>query len=92
MPVCSRCEGELIGIVLALIAVWFIRPSYWLMALIMVPMIADGLTQGFTKYESTNIRRLVTGLLFGFGAAMILLMLGIAVFRHGILIGAGLSS
>ena len=35
MPVCARCEGELIGILAALIAVWFLRPSYWLMAVMM---------------------------------------------------------
>ena len=90
MPVCARCEGELFGILAGLIVVWFIRPPYWLMAVIMLPMIADGLIQGFTKYESTNWRRLMTGIFFGFGAAMILIMFGIAAVKWGIVIGAGL--
>ena len=90
MPVCARCEGELIGILAALIAVWFMRPPYWLMAVIMLPMIADGMIQSFTKYESTNRRRLITGLLFGFGITMILLMAGIAAFNYGLIVGAGL--
>ena len=87
MTVCARCEGELIGALAALVAVWFIRPPYWLMAVIMIPMAADGLIQALTKYESTNWRRLITGMLFGFGAGMILIMLAIAAVKIGILIG-----
>ena len=87
MPVCARCEGELIGMAAAFIAIWFIRPPYWLMACIMIPMVLDGLIQGMTKYESTNLRRLITGTLFGFGAVMILLMLGIFVFKVGLVLG-----
>lgn len=90
MPVCARCEGELIGILAALIAIWFFRPPYWAMAVIMLPMIADGLIQGFTRYESTNLRRLVTGILFGFGITMIALMFCIFVFKMGVLVGSGL--
>ena len=87
MPVCARCEGELIGILAALIAVWFLRPPYWLMAVMMVPMAADGLIQGLTEYESTNWRRLITGMLFGFGIAMVFLLLGIVAYHYGVGIG-----
>lgn len=90
MPVCARCEGELIGILAALIAVWFLSPSYWLMGILMVPMIADGLIQGLTEYESTNWRRLITGILFGFGINMIVIMFLISVFKMGVLVGSGL--
>jgi uncharacterized membrane protein len=90
MPVCARCEGELIGILAALIAVWFLRPPYWLMAVMMVPMAADGLIQGLTKYESTNLRRLITGILFGFGITMFVIMFLISVFKMGVLVGSGL--
>ena len=90
MPVCARCEGELLGAIAAIIAVWFIRPPYWLMAAFMIPMSADGLIQAFTEYESTNWRRLMTGILFGFGAALILIMFGIAAVKWGIVIGTGL--
>lgn len=90
MPVCARCEGELIGILAAVIAVWFLRPPYWLMAVIMLPMIADGLIQGLTKYESNNWRRLITGMMFGFGITMIMLKVFIAAFNYGMIVGAGL--
>ncbi len=35
------------------------------MLLLMAPMVADGLLQLLTPYESGNYRRLVTGILFG---------------------------
>ena len=90
MPVCARCEGEYIGALAALIAVWFMHPPYWLMTLLMVPMIIDGLLQALTSYSSTNWRRLITGALFGFGAAMILIMLAITAVKIGILMGVRL--
>ena len=31
----------------------------------MLPLVIDGFTQLLTKYESTNIRRFITGILFG---------------------------
>lgn len=87
MPVCARCEGELIGILISLIAIWFMRPSILLLVILMVPMVLDGLIQTLTKYESTNGRRLTTGILFGFGAGMLVLTLGIIAFKFGIALG-----
>ncbi|MBO5995216.1 MAG: DUF2085 domain-containing protein [Firmicutes bacterium] len=92
MPVCARCEGELIGILAALIAVWFVRPAWWLMAAIMAPMIIDGLIQALTSYESNNWRRLITGLLFGFGIAMLFFIATIELFKFGLSIGINLRS
>ena len=43
----------------------FWRPAVWMTLAAMVPMVADGLTQLKTSYESVNLRRFVTGLLFG---------------------------
>ena len=87
MPVCARCEGELIGTLISLIAIWFIRPTFPVLAILMVPMVLDGLIQALTKYESTNWRRLVTGILFGFGAGMLVLTLGIIAFKFGVALG-----
>ncbi len=87
MPVCARCEGEIIGALLSLVAIWFIRPSLLLMAVFMIPMALDGLIQAFTRYESTNLRRLTTGILFGFGAGMIFLLIGIIAFKFGLALG-----
>lgn len=41
-----------------------------LMILLLGPMIIDGLFQSLTAYESTNVLRTTTGLLFGVGLAL----------------------
>ena len=64
-PICARCTGELVGMVLGVILCFFRHPPVWLTLVLMVPMVTDGLIQLKTAYESTNPRRFVTGLLFG---------------------------
>ena len=41
--------------------------------MLLVPLIADGLLQLCTPFESGNLRRLATGLLFGYGLTVLLL-------------------
>ena len=41
----------------------------------MIPLMIDGTVQKFTDYESTNPRRLCTGILYGFGAMSALIFL-----------------
>ena len=55
MPVCARCEGELIGILAALIAIWFFRPPCWVMAVIMLMVIALVLYGGVILLEKKLI-------------------------------------
>lgn len=83
-PVCARCTGELVGILLSLICVPFLRCSLQVAFLLLVPMILDGFIQLLTKYESTNIRRFVTGLLFGYGFFMLFALSTIASFDLGV--------
>lgn len=65
-PICARCTGELIGIPIGIfIAIFFGYPSFWFVCLMMLPLIVDGFTQRLTAYESNNMRRLWTGILFG---------------------------
>lgn len=42
---------------------------WWVYAILALPLVIDGLAQLMTRYESTNRRRLFTGLLFGFAVA-----------------------
>lgn len=66
-PICARCTGELIGMVIAIIFVPFYMPERVLVILIfMLPMLLDGFLQLFTSYESKNYRRLITGIFFGY--------------------------
>lgn len=39
----------------------------------MLPLVVDGFTQRLTAYESTNIRRLFTGILFGIAFVFMLI-------------------
>lgn len=65
-PICARCTGELVGILLGIpLALMFGIPHFSLVLLMMVPMIFDGFLQLLTPYESGNMRRLFTGILFG---------------------------
>lgn len=65
-PICARCTGELIGILAGIpIAILFGWPRFSIVALLMLPMVFDGFLQLLTSYESGNIRRLLTGILFG---------------------------
>lgn len=49
----------------------------------MIPMVADGLIQLLTSYESNNMRRLMTGILFGYGLIMVWLQTSKLAFRFG---------
>lgn len=89
-PICARCTGELIGIVAALLCCFFFRSPVLVSAILLIPMIIDGVVQHFTRYESNNLTRVVTGTLFGFGITMLFVMSIIAVFRAGMRWGATL--
>ena len=82
-PICARCTGELVGMIAGLVLCFFPRPAVWVMPVLMVPMIADGLIQLKTAYESTNPRRFVTGVLFGYGLMTLLIVSFIATYRLG---------
>lgn len=65
-PICARCTGELVGMILCIPTLIFLGcPSFGTVLLLTVPLIIDGSIQKLTAYESGNIRRLITGILFG---------------------------
>ena len=66
-PVCARCAGIYIGYVIGIVGVYTGLKSSLLTWMAMVPLIIDGSVQWIFEYESTNIRRLITGILFGVG-------------------------
>lgn len=68
MPLCARCTGIIVGEVLGLILVsccFSINIFYAI--LMIVPMGIDGIIQLKYNYESTNIRRVLTGCMAGVG-------------------------
>ena len=65
-PVCARCTGILIGYIIGVIYIIFSNKlGYILELLLIVPLLIDGIGQYRGYFVSTNIRRLITGILGG---------------------------
>ena len=73
-PLCARCTGILIGFVLIGPIVSIITLGNMFLSLLMILiMITDGIFQLKGYWKSTNPRRLITGLGFGYGCFSIVL-------------------
>ncbi len=83
-PICSRCTGELVGIVVSLFLSFVFIPKVWILALLMAPMVIDGFAQALTSYKSNNKRRFITGFMFGYGIFTLFIISTIAVFMFGV--------
>lgn len=66
LPLCARCTGIFIGIFLS-VFLFISEINFLYIYLLVIPLIVDGLLQRFTRYESNNYTRLITGLLFAPG-------------------------
>ena len=88
-PVCARCTGELIGFLAAIPGGIFLgfHPVWSL--LMLLPLIVDGTVQLKTAYESTNLRRVITGFLFGYGLVTLLIWTLIRSYQFGYSLTAG---
>ena len=73
--------------VLAMVGLWFYLPPLWLTLVLMVPMITDGFVQLKTRYESTNLRRLLTGMAFGYSLVALVVLFSKGLFDFGYWIG-----
>lgn len=83
-PICARCTGELAGVLIGIPTMIVLGiPRFWVAVLMMLPLIVDGTVQRLTPYESTNIRRLATGILFG-----IALVFGFLYFHQACVLAA----
>jgi uncharacterized membrane protein len=83
-PLCARCTGIVTGAVGALVlAALGIAPPPWADVILMVPLVADGVSQSLGWRESTNWLRLITGMLFGMGMAF--LMIAVVLFLQGLI-------
>lgn len=75
-PVCARCLGFLGGnaVALASFLVAGLPSLAWtaLGAACLLPAFADAVAQATTRYHSTNPRRLVSGLMGGYGQIVML--------------------
>ena len=75
-PVCARCTGFYISLILYFIYTYYFYVYYSPLLLIfaillLMPTAIDGLTQLFEYRTSNNILRLITGLMGGIGLGII---------------------
>ena len=67
-PVCARCTGIFIGHIAAIfLCIMRVRISLIISVLLILITAGDGFLQLFKIKESTNVRRLITGILAGIG-------------------------
>ena len=71
MPVCARCVGVFISSIIAIFIFFKKKISFISSFLMSAVMVIDWLLQFFKIKQSTNIRRLITGLIGGFGWTML---------------------
>lgn len=72
-PICSRCTGELAGILISCATYGFFKPSIYIACILMIPMVIDGFSQLLTSYESRNNRRFLSGIMFGYAFAFLII-------------------
>ena len=89
-PICARCTGELVGMIVSLFSCFFFRLSVGMSFFVLLPLIIDGLLQLCTRYESNNCRRFITGFLFGYGLIMLIAISTVVAFEQGVQIGKNL--
>ncbi|PAV07972.1 DUF2085 domain-containing protein [Methanosphaera cuniculi] len=85
-PVCARCTGLYITMIIYLIYAYFIPIHYtqlylYTAILLIIPCLVDGTTQALKLRESNNKLRLITGLLAGIGIMIILKMIKLTMWR-----------
>ena len=81
-PLCARCTGIAIGHINAFILAPFYTFRYWI-AVFMVPLIIDGSLQYITTYKSNNMKRLISGILYGFSFTSIVIRIIKSMYNNG---------
>ncbi len=73
MPFCARCTGIFLGLAFGAFigSIFRVRVGLGLYILIILPMGIDGVLQLLTPYESTNLIRIITGMLVGTFTSMV---------------------
>ncbi|MFR4987350.1 MAG: DUF2085 domain-containing protein [Lachnospirales bacterium] len=67
MPICARCVGVIISSIIAILVFFNKKISFITSILMSLVMLIDWSLQYFNIRQSTNPRRLITGLIGGFG-------------------------
>lgn len=83
-PICARCTGILIGYLIAIVMAFFIEIPLMFSFVLLIPIGIDGIGQYLGKWTSTNIRRLITGIIAGIATIYIIIFIGELGYSHGI--------
>jgi len=86
-PICARCTGELIGIFAGIFIYIILKPDWLISCILLIPMIADGFIQKLTAYESNNLKRVITGIVFGCGIMCLFIISTVKVGSFGYMFG-----
>jgi uncharacterized membrane protein len=79
-PLCTRCTGINLGyFILPLFIMNLISIPLWWSVAMVFPTYIDGTIQAYTKYQSTNTIRFVTGIISGIGTMSLVSITGIAI-------------
>ena len=81
LPVCARCVGVLFGNIAAIFGVFIYVPHVFVLLAFCAAMFLDWFLQRVNRLAGTNPRRLVTGVLGGYG--VLTLMFKILIFIIG---------
>ncbi len=82
-PICARCTGILIGYLIAIVMAFFIDIPLVFSFVLLIPIGIDGIGQYLGKWTSTNIRRLITGILAGIATIYIIIFIAKLGYSHG---------
>lgn len=83
-PICARCTGILLGYIIGvLIALKYHHIPLGVLILLLVPLGIDGIAQYLGFWESTNIRRLFTGIAAGIATDFLLAKILLIGINHG---------
>ena len=82
-PVCARCTGVLIGFFISLFLLYFkiYIINFFFSIILTLIMVIDWLLQNLLTKKSNNIRRLITGLIGGFGLSFFYYYIIISIIR-----------
>jgi len=82
-PVCARCTGIYLGyLTMPFFVFCCFGWGFWFSLLLFLPTIIDGGIQAFFNIESTNFRRLTTGIISGMGIMSLTHLLGFYIAKQ----------
>lgn len=79
---CARCTGIFFGQMIIAPIFYFLGLHFGEYTILFaIPLFIDGTLQYYTKYESNNFKRLITGLLGGYGIAIIIIHIIVLIIK-----------